>query len=151
YPPDLRGRAVGLFLMGLPLASLIGNPLSGWIMGASAGVHGWTGWQWLFFLEGIPSIALGLLVLILLPRDAQAAAWLTTSEKDVLRADLARHPPMLKHEGAGPALRNGYVWVLSLINMTLALIIYVIGFWLPTIIRESGVQGSLRIGLLTAI
>ncbi|AJZ62449.1 MFS transporter [Paraburkholderia fungorum] len=151
YPPDLRGRAVGLFLMGLPLASLIGNPLSGWIMGASAGVHGWTGWQWLFFLEGIPSIALGLLVLILLPRNAQAAAWLTASEKDALRADLERHPPMLKHEGAGPALRNGYVWVLSLINMTLALIIYVIGFWLPTIIRESGVQGSLRIGLLTAI
>lgn len=49
YPPDLRGRSVGLFLMGLPLASLIGNPLSGWIMSASNGWLGWAGWQWLFF------------------------------------------------------------------------------------------------------
>jgi MFS family permease len=151
YPTELRGRAVGLFLMGLPLASLIGNPLSGWIMSTSNGGHGWAGWQWLFCLEGIPSVALGVLVLFLLPRDAQAASWLTPVEREILRDDLARHPPMLEHEGVAAALRNGHVWMLSLINMTLALIIYVIGFWLPTIIRESGVQGSVQIGLLTAI
>ncbi|QDX20855.1 MFS transporter [Pandoraea pnomenusa] len=151
YPPKLRARAVGLFMMGLPLASLVGNPLSGWIMDAFAGRHGWAGWQWLFFLEGIPSIALGVLVLLLMPRDAQSASWLSTDEKAALRDELARHPPAIQHEGVGPALRNRHVWVLSIVNMTLAIIIYVIGFWLPTIIRESGVHGSLHIGLLTAI
>ncbi|QTO23432.1 MFS transporter [Burkholderia seminalis] len=151
YPPDLRGRSVGLFLMGLPLASLIGNPLSGWIMSASNGWLGWAGWQWLFFFEGIPSVALGVLVLFLLPRDAHAANWLTPAEKEILRDDLARYPSMLKHESVVATLSNVHVWTLSLINMTLALIIYVIGFWLPTIIRESGVQGSVQIGLFTAI
>lgn len=151
YPPTLRARAVGLFMMGLPLASLIGNPLSGWIMEALAGRHGWTGWQWLFFLEGIPSIVLGALVLILMPRDANSATWLSANEKAALQDELARHPPVITHEGVGPALRNTHVWMLSAVNMTLAIIIYVIGFWLPTIIRESGVHGSLHIGLLTAI
>jgi MFS family permease len=151
YPPDLRARAVGLFLMGLPLASLIGNPISGLIMSVSNGWHGWAGWQWLFFFEGIPSVGLGILVLLLLPRDANSAKWLTPAEKVILSDDLKRHPPLLKHEGVGAAMRNGNVWMLSIINMTLALIIYVIGFWLPTIIRESGVQGSVQIGLLTAI
>lgn len=151
YPPQMRGRAVGMFLMGLPLASLIGNPLSGWIMSATAGVYRWTGWQWLFFLEGIPSIVLGFLVLAHLPRDPQSARWLTDHDREALRSDLARHRPLLARDGAMSALANKYVWALSLINMTLTLIIYVVGFWAPTIVRESGVQGSLKIGLLTAI
>ncbi|MDB5786337.1 MFS transporter [Caballeronia mineralivorans] len=151
YPPELRGKAVGLFLMGLPLASLIGNPLSGWIMTRFVGVNGWTGWQWLFLLESIPSVILGVLVLFLLPRNVHSAKWLSADEKSVLVSELSRDPPMLQHEGVMTALANRHVWILSFINMTLALIIYVIGFWLPTIIRDSGVHGTLNIGFLTAI
>jgi MFS family permease len=151
YPPELRGRAVGLFLMGLPLASLIGNPLSGWIMVRFVGMNGWTGWQWLFLLESIPSVILGVLVLFLLPRNVQSAKWLSADEKSILASELSRDPPMLQHEGVMTALANRHVWILSFINMTLALIIYVIGFWLPTIIRDSGVHGTLNIGFLTAI
>jgi MFS family permease len=151
YPPELRGKAVGLFLMGLPLASLIGNPLSGWIMTRFVGVNGWTGWQWLFLLESIPSVILGVLVLFLLPRNVHSAKWLSADEKSVLVSELSRDPPMLRHEGVMTALANRHVWILSFINMTLALIIYVIGFWLPTIIRDSGVHGTLNIGFLTAI
>ena len=88
YPTRMRSKIMALFLIGLPLASLVGAPLSGWIMTAFAGVRGHAGWQWLFFLEAIPSVVLGLLVFVYLPNSIESAQWLSPRDKGVLRANL---------------------------------------------------------------
>lgn len=151
FPSAVRGRIVGFFLMGLPLAGLIGNPLSGWVMASLSGVRGYSGWQWLFFLEGIPSIALGFASFVMLPRDAHSARWLSEEEKRAVAEALAAEPLFVEDEGAVAALMNGDVWKLAFVNLTLAVIFYLVSFWLPTIIRESGITGMVENGLLTTI
>ncbi|MDB5834887.1 MAG: transporter permease, partial [Caballeronia sp.] len=67
FPDARRSKIIALFMMGLPLSSLIGGPLSGWILTFFDGMHGWQGWQWLFGIEALPSIVLGVLVFFYLP------------------------------------------------------------------------------------
>lgn len=71
FPYERRARIIALFMIGIPLSSLIGNPLSGWLMNAMNGFHGLGGWQWLFLLEALPSVALGFFVLWWLPNSIQ--------------------------------------------------------------------------------
>src|SRR4029077_17306819 len=66
YPADYRARIVGLLSLALPVAGLIGSPISGTILGGADGVAGVSGWQWLFVLEGMPAVALGLFSLFFL-------------------------------------------------------------------------------------
>jgi MFS family permease len=151
FPSYKRSKIMASFLIGLPLASMLGSPVSGWILQFSAGLGGLKGWQWLFVLEAIPSVALGVIVLLYLPNTVEKAKWLSDDEKraltQALRADTHGHT---KHSMAD-AFRSGRVWLLGLIDMCLMMAIYAIGFWLPTIIRESGVQSPGEIGLLSAI
>lgn len=151
FPSYRRSKVMASFLIGLPLASMLGSPASGWILQFSTGLGGLKGWQWLFVIEALPSIALGILVLIYLPDTVASAKWLTDAEKrelsETLRADGRGHT---KHS-IGDAFRSGRVWLLGVIDMCLMMAIYAIGFWLPSLIRESGVQSVSTIGLLTAI
>ncbi|MFP3498469.1 MFS transporter, partial [Pseudomonas sp. SIMBA_059] len=89
YPTYRRGRIIALFMIGLPLSSVIGGPISGWIMGHFDQVHGLHGWQWLFLLEAIPSVLLGILTFWALPNHFQQAKWLSDDDKAQLAADLA--------------------------------------------------------------
>lgn len=151
YPTHKRSKIMAMFLMGLPMASLIGGPLSGWIMTAFSGVHGYAGWQWLFFLEAIPSVVLGVLVFIYLPNSIESAKWLSKEEKATLRDNLNKDKLSESHHSLWAALTNGRVWLLGLIDLSLMMSTYAISFWLPTIIREAGVKNAFDIGLLTAI
>lgn len=81
-----------LFATAVPLSGLIGAPLSGWIMSAFNEVHGYAGWQWLFFLEGLPSIAVGFLVVFCLSDRISSAGWLTREEKPCCRRALTQKP-----------------------------------------------------------
>src|SRR5688500_15613702 len=63
FPTARRARVVALFMTAIALSGVIGGPISGWIMQAFAGLNGWAGWQWLFLLEGIPSVVVGVWVL----------------------------------------------------------------------------------------
>ena len=104
-----------------------------------------------FVLEAIPSVALGVIVLMYLPNTVEKAKWLSDDEKraltQALRADTLGHT---RHSMAD-AFRSARVWLLGLIDMCLMMAIYAIGFWLPSIIRDSGVQSPGEIGLLSAI
>jgi MFS family permease len=151
FPDARRSKIIALFMMGLPLSSLIGGPLSGWILTFFDGMHGWQGWQWLFGIEALPSIVLGVLVFFYLPNTVESAKFLDSDERMRLQHDLAQE----SHDGKGHRLRDAFtdpkVWALGLIDLCVLLGTYAISFWLPTIIRDSGVKSALEIGMLTAI
>ena len=80
FPASRRAKMVALFMTAIAISNALGSPLSGAIMQYMDGYNGWRGWQWLFLLEGIPSIVIGLLVIALLPNGPKKAGWLTSQE-----------------------------------------------------------------------
>ncbi|MFP5516455.1 MAG: MFS transporter [Alphaproteobacteria bacterium] len=153
FPTYRRGRIMALFVIGLPLSSVIGGPLSGWIMSHFDNVQGLRGWQWLFLLEALPSVLLGFLTFVALPNSYKDAKWLSGDEKARLAADLHGDDADAKHAGHSfkEGLLNLKVWMLGGIDFAILLTAYAIGFWLPTFIRKTGVIDPFHIGLLTMI
>ena len=151
FPAHRRGRITSLFMTAVPLAGVIGGPISGWIMERFAGLHGLSGWQWLFLLEGVPSVLVGILVLVYLESGIQSAKWLTDAEKVYLSNQIREDKAPSSDHSLGGAMRNPKVWILSLIYFGVVMGLYGIGFWLPTLVRATGVKSALDIGLLSAI
>jgi len=153
FPSRRRAQMLGLFLTAVPIAGIVGGPMSGWIMGAMGGQAGLTNWQWLFLLEGIPSVILGLLTFVTIVDTPGQARWLSERDKQLVLADLEadhRQAGPRKH-GFGEALRSPGVWLLSLIYFCLVSANPTLGFWGPTIIRGIGVKSNMMIGLLSAV
>lgn len=154
YPSVRRTRMTALFFLGLPLSGIIGSPLSGWIMHTMPGVHGLKGWQWLFLLEGIPSILLGIAAMFVLKDRPTDAEWLTTAEKALIASDLAAEQANKGHGGRSSllhALRDPRVYVLGLVGCGTYTLANAVSFWSPLIINASGVKDVLDVGLLAAI
>ncbi|NKQ09281.1 MFS transporter [Pseudomonas sp. SST3] len=153
FPTYRRGRIIALFMIGLPLSSVIGAPLSGWILDAFDQVRGLRGWQWLFLLEGIPSVLLGLLALRLLPEGPKQAEWLDLAEQGRVLRDLTVDEAQSPESGESfcQGFFNLKVWMLGGIDFAILLSAYAMGFWLPTFIRNAGVVDASDIGLLTAL
>jgi MFS family permease len=151
YPAHRRARMVALFMSGVAIAGVVGGPLSGWIMKAFDGVHGLSGWQWLFLLEGGPSVLLGIWTLFYLDDGIADAAWLSADDKRVLTAAIAQDSVGQQHLSLGQVLTHGKVWLLALIYFLFVMGLYGVSFWLPQLIRNSGVADVFHIGLLTAI
>ncbi len=151
YPARRRGRVVALFMTGIPIAGLVGGPLSGWIMQSMSGVSGLAGWQWLFIIEALPSLAMGCVVLAFLDDGIAEAKWLAPEERRVLERNIAAD----MDEVTSHALRDGFtnpkVWLLSFIYLFFIMGLYGVGFWLPTLIKGAGVNDPLTIGLLTML
>jgi D-galactonate transporter len=152
YPAQRRARVVALFMTAIPMSGIIGGPLSGKIMESMDGTAGWYGWQWLFVLEALPSLILGVLVFLLLDNGIRSARWLSADEQTILErnldADRAGHAP---HASLASVARDGRVWLLSVIYFACAMGQYTLNFWLPTIIQGFGIQDKFRIGMLSAI
>ena len=150
FPAQSRGQALGLFYFGLPLALVLGSPLSGWLMNSMQGVQGLSGWQWMLIIEGIPSIIMAFVVIVCLADNIDKAKWLSAAEKALLKANL-------QSDNQGKATRlsevffNPRVWLLVLILLTFNTGFYGLAFWMPSIIKSTGITNSLHIGLLTAI
>ncbi len=153
FPTYRRGKIIALFMIGLPLSSIIGGPISGWIMGHFDQMHGLSGWQWLFLLESIPSVLLGILTFWALPDDHKKAKWLDNEERVLLQQDLDKDNAEGKH--SKHSFKDGFfnlkVWMLGSVDFSILLGAYAIGFWMPTFIRNAGVSDTFDIGLLTAI
>ena len=90
YPASRRGRITAIFLAAIPMASIFGGPVSGWILNAVSGARGLSGWQWLFLLETIPSLVLGIATLLYLDDRVASAKWLNAQEKRIIAADISR-------------------------------------------------------------
>ncbi|RZT87990.1 D-galactonate transporter [Pseudonocardia sediminis] len=153
FPAHRRGRITALFLTAIPVATIFGGPLSGWIMTSLGGAGGLAGWQWLFVVEAIPAVLLGFVVLRRLDDDVASATWLTDAEKTVVTEAVAEGEQAKPdaHARVRDTLRSGTMWLLGGIYFCVALGIYTISFWLPTIISDSGVDSALTVGLLSAL
>ena len=137
YPERHRARAISRFMIGIPIASVIGGPLGGALLGLD-GELGLGGWQWLFLVEGLPAIILGLVVLMTLTERPADAQWLSGEEKDWLAGELSSEGTRRgTHErGILETLRNPTVWWLATPYFLTLLAGLGVGFWAPTIIKE---------------
>ena len=151
YPAQRRGRIISLFMTGIPLAGVIGGPLSGWIMKSWDKVQGLQGWQWMFLLEALPSVLVGFMVYWYLDNRITDAKWLSESERQLLVKRIEEEDQHKEHISVFEVLKNKRVWVMSAIYFSLAMSLYGVSFWLPTLIKGMGVTDSLEIGLLSAI
>ena len=151
FPAERRGRVTALFMTALPMSGVIGSPASGWILQNFAGVNGWAGWQWLFLLEGLPTVLIGIVVWFYLDDNIESAKWLSADEKRLLRNEIRRDNAQTPDHSFGQAVRSSKVWILGLMYFGVVTGLYGISFWLPTLIKATGVSGALDIGLLSAI
>jgi D-galactonate transporter len=152
FPARHRAQMTGIFETAIPVAGILGGPISGWIMGAVGGA-GLANWQWLFLIEGIPSIIMGVLTLAFVVDRPGEARWLTASEKQFVLADLEldqRQAGPRRHR-FGEALREPRMWLLTAIYFCLVSANPTLGFWGPTIINNLGVKSNMTIGLLSAV
>ena len=152
FPSKRRAKMLSLFFMAIPLANIVGGPLSGWILQSFADFHGLRGWQWLFMLEAIPSLLLGVAILCYLDDSIAAAKWLSPEEKKLLQDNIAEDDNgKVSHPSVASFLSDRRVWLLAAIYFCVVMGQYGITFWLPTIVRNSGVSNVVFVGLLSAI
>jgi D-galactonate transporter len=155
FPAKLRSQVCALFFIGIPIAGLIGGPLSGFIMKSMTDVFGLAGWQWLFLLEGAPAIIGGIVTYFYLSNGPKDANWLTEPERNIiiptLEAEEAAHRAMGHGHRLVDALASPKLWVLAIANFTLLGGIYGISFWLPQIVKDLGVQDVSLNGIITSI
>ena len=157
FPASRRAHMVALFMTAIAISNVVGSPVSGAIMQFMDGANGWRGWQWLFLLEGIPSVLVGLVVLALLPDGPKKANWLTQSERELiekrLREDHEEKHDLGHRHSFSDAFRDGRVWALAIVYFCGVVCFYAVNFWMPTIIQELGVEKTdfLKVGLLSMI
>ena len=151
FPARDRARIIALFMIALPLSSVIGAPISTALLGIDAG--GLRGWQWMFLLEAIPTIVLGFVVLRVLPDRHTDVTWLTSDEKNWLTHELASELPA--HGAHTQSLRQALlmprVWRYGLVYFCVLVGLYGFSFWLPQIIASLGKLTNVQVGAVTTI
>ncbi|KXV09467.1 MFS transporter [Caballeronia megalochromosomata] len=152
FPSARRAKALSMFFMAIPLAGIVGGPLSGWIMHAFQGVHGLAGWKWLFMLEALPSLVLGFAIILYLDNGIASAKWLSDDEKALLKRNVDNdRTQTTEHVSIRSFIGDRRLWLMAAIYFCVVLGQYGLTFWLPTIIRRTGVSDPLWVGILTAI
>ena len=151
FPNSRRSKVTGLFMTGIPISGVVGGPLSGWIMNHFSGVHGMAGWQWLFLLEGLPTVVIGVWAFFFLDDRVADAKWLRADEKAQIQRDLAAEQQGQHLHSIKDGLTNPRVLLLSGIYFFFTMGLYGVSFWLPSIVKASGVTDPLEIGLLSSI
>jgi ACS family tartrate transporter-like MFS transporter len=152
YPERLRARAISRFMIGIPIASIVGAPLGGLLLGLN-GTLGLAGWQWLFLVEGLPAVAFGVVVLLTLTERPANATWLNVDEKAWLANELATDGARAgTHErGILETLRNPTVWWLAIPYFVTLLCGLGINFWAPTIMKDQMHLTNQQVGLVMGL
>lgn len=153
FPAKERARTVAMFASGGVLAGVIGSPISGALLGLD-GMGGLAGWQWLFLLEAIPAVLMGLVVLFVLPNRPKEAKWLSPAQKEWLQgrldAEAAGAGPAPTH-GLGELFTNRRVRLLCLLYFLMNVGGYGYELWLPTIIKSFSSTTTFVLGAINAI
>ena len=153
YPRKYRARIYAGFMMAVAFAGIFGSLLSGWLLDASANFPIGKPWQWLFVLEGVPSVVVGLLLPLLLTDRPAKASWLSESEKAQLNAELAVSPEQtnLTPSHWTQSFKSPILWLCTFIYFNFVMGLYGISFWLPQILQNTFSAGNTQVGMLTAI
>jgi MFS family permease len=152
FPQHYRARVIGWFMLSVPVSTVIGAPVSGAILGLD-GLAGIQGWQWLFVLEGLPSVLIGFAVTFFLCNGPADAPWLAPDERDWLVRELEseRTARRAKHQYTlRKALADRRVLALGLVYFGVVATLYGLGFWLPQIVKAFGLT-NVQTGFVTAI
>ena len=147
FPSHRRANMVAILLAGSAISGIVGGPLSGGIMRFCAGIRGVAGWQWLFVLEAVPAVLLGILVFFTFNDRVTGAAWLSAEEKSAVASDIAAEATAKTLQTIGSVFLSPRIWLMASIYFGIEMGSYAIGFWLPSIIRATGVTDPFRIGL----
>jgi ACS family tartrate transporter-like MFS transporter len=154
FPADARARAVARFMTAIPVSAVIGGPVSGALLGLS-GRLGLAGWQWLFLLEGLPAVLLGVAVLRYLPDRPDEAAWLPPEQRTWLIERLrTERETCIERHGLTVirALSTGVVWQMGLlVFLSISFGQYALALWLPQIVRGFSGLTNLQVGFVSAI
>lgn len=150
FPAHLRGGIIAIFMSAIAVAGIIGGPVSGWIITYMDGIYSLHGWQWMFLLEGAPAVILGIIAAFILVDGPQEAKWLTAAEREKIERDTKTENDQSAHS-IGAAIRDIRIYALALVYFSVMCGLYILGFWLPGMIKSYGVSDAFHIGLLTAI
>jgi ACS family tartrate transporter-like MFS transporter len=162
FPADARARVVAMFMTAGPVSGIIGGPISGALLGLHQ-VRGLSGWQWLFLLEGLPAIALGVAAFFVIADRPESANWLSPEQRQWLATTLReedRAAAALTHndgsEKSGASaffsiLANGRLWLFAFVYFGLNTCAYGISLWLPVALRSLTGVSNFRLGLLSTI
>ncbi|WP_211471834.1 MFS transporter [Collimonas humicola] len=152
FPSHRRAKVVATFMAAIPISGIFGNPLSGWIMQAFHGASGWHGWQWMFMIEAVPAVLVGVAVFFVMDNSIRKAKWLTAAEKDFLESEIrADQKDMHSPKTTAAVFKDIRIWHMCLIYFCIVMGQYGLTFWLPTLVKASGVVGDFKIGLISAI
>ena len=152
FPARERARTIAAFMTASLTAGIVGGPVSGALLSMD-GVGSLAGWQWLFLLEGLPAVVLGVVVLFYMTEHPEDARWLADDERlalvEALRCDATDGPSSTTTVSG--AFASGRIWLLAIVYFTIPIALYAFGFWLPQIIRAASNGSDFEIGLLAAI
>lgn len=153
YPAHRRAKIVAVFMSAIPVAGIFGNPLSGWIMESFHQTAALSGWQWMFLIEAVPALLIGLAVLAYLDNNVAEAKWLSDEQKRLLQHEIDLDQA---HGNKGPhtvaaVFTDARIWWMAAIYFAFVMGQYALTFWLPSLVKATGVKGNFNIGLLSAI
>ncbi|XDZ80267.1 MFS transporter [Burkholderia cepacia] len=150
FPSRRLSRVMALLFLAMPLGVVIGGPLSGWIMDATHGGFGLRGWQWMFLIEGLPAVLLGLYLMVSVAERIEDARWLSDAEKRMVHEEMAAEAEG-KRASLGDALREPTLWLLFTTSFLYNVGNYGLIFWMPTMIKALGTLSNFAVGMINAV
>jgi len=156
YTRRHRAKMVAAFMAANPVSGVLAGPVSGAILAFASNVGGLRAWQWLFLLEGIPSILAGAVTLFFLDDNPSRAKWLTGEEQGLLLGRLQQEEDAKSSEGESrrhliDAFKSGRVWLLCVVYFGFVMGNYGLWFWLPQTIKDTLTKDPWKIGLVSVI
>ncbi|MFC7514062.1 MFS transporter [Herbaspirillum sp. GCM10030257] len=150
FPTSRRSKAFALIGCGSSMSGIIGGPLAGFLMVRMDGVQNWEGWQWVFFLEGVPSVLLGIAAIWALTDRPHQAHWLSAEERELLAADLAKDASASgkREHSFFQSLKNKTVWLYIAIYFCIIMGQSTLIFWAPSMLKEVGITSPATIGYI---
>src|SRR5699024_6219090 len=151
FPAKRMAAVMGLYMLAGPIGSIFGSAGSALLIDALDGAAGLSGWQWMFPIQGLPCVLLGIIFWKMMKDHPKDVNWLTTKEKQLLNEDLDQTTDGQHTSDFLQALKHPTVYVMSIAYFGIMCGIYAASFWLPTILRDNGITDNLTNGLLSSI
>jgi sugar phosphate permease len=153
FPSARRAKAFGIFMSASGIAGVVGGPLAGLVMNGLHGVNGWSGWQWVFLVEGVPSIVAAVVTWFYLTDRPSQAKWLTPEQRQLVEADLVRDEASLgqREHSLLASLKEGRLWLLILVFFCVVAANSSLTFFGPSVVKEVGFTNPATIGWIMSL